>query len=58
MSFVSDVNCQNTGTLWTPLHAAVFQEHTKVKESEDACNAISIIQISQLIGFVMLFWIL
>ncbi|XP_075250425.1 uncharacterized protein LOC142342764 isoform X2 [Convolutriloba macropyga] len=30
LEFKADVNCQNTGTLWTPLHAAVFQEHTKV----------------------------
>ena len=25
-----DVNQQNKGTLWTPLHAATFQEHGKV----------------------------
>ena len=27
---VSDVNAQNRDTLWTPLHAATFQEHGKV----------------------------
>ena len=26
----SDVNAQNKVTLWTPLHAATFQEHGKV----------------------------
>ncbi|XP_033104104.1 serine/threonine-protein phosphatase 6 regulatory ankyrin repeat subunit B-like [Anneissia japonica] len=26
----ADVNKQNNGTLWTPLHAATFQEHGKV----------------------------
>ena len=25
-----DVNAQNPGTLWTPLHAATFQEHGPV----------------------------
>ena len=27
---LSDVNAQNKETLWTPLHAATFQEHGKV----------------------------
>ncbi|KAJ7365212.1 hypothetical protein OS493_007864 [Desmophyllum pertusum] len=26
----ADVNAQNKGTLWTPLHAATFQEHGKI----------------------------
>ena len=26
----ADVNTQNSGSLWTPLHAATFQEHGKV----------------------------
>jgi len=25
-----DLNAQNQGTLWTPLHAATFQEHGPV----------------------------
>ena len=28
--FISDVNFQNKGTHWTPLHAATFQEHGPV----------------------------
>ena len=27
---ILDVNAQNKDTLWTPLHAATFQEHGKV----------------------------
>lgn len=26
----ADINHSNAGTLWTPLHAATFQEHGKV----------------------------
>ena len=29
-SIFLDVNAQNKDTLWTPLHAATFQEHGKV----------------------------
>ncbi|XP_063711848.1 ankyrin repeat domain-containing protein 50-like isoform X2 [Symsagittifera roscoffensis] len=30
IEFKADVNFQNAATRWTPLHAAVFQEHSKV----------------------------
>ena len=29
--YFTDVNYQNQRTLWTPLHAACFQEHTEVQ---------------------------
>ena len=28
--FSADVNCSNSGTLWTPTHCAAFQDHGKV----------------------------
>lgn len=28
---ILDINFQNKGTLWTPLHAAAFQEHGPVR---------------------------
>ena len=38
VTFISDVNAQNKGTMWTPLHAASFQEHGKVQYNHGPCK--------------------
>ena len=39
----ADVNHCNRGTLWTPLHAATFQEHGKVLYPEFYCVYIALL---------------